>query len=654
MENYKILCLVGEGSFGRVFKVKKRDTKEIVALKIIRKCGRTQKELTSLRSECEIQQHLHHRNIIQMINSFETETEIVVVTEFCKRDLHYILSKQTYLSEEVALPIICDLISALYYLHSNRVLHRDLKPQNVLITEEGVAKLCDFGFARSMSRGTHVLTSIKGTPLYMAPELIEESPYDHNADLWSLGCIIYEMLVGAPPFTTNSILQLVRMIRYEPVHWPLYLSPQCRDLLQGLLHKDPSHRLSWPRLLKHPFLQGKVSDLSASGMSLPLTKELSASQALAKESQKQDLVHKAEVANQGLPQKIQHILDKEKKLLRGDGLTAIDLETLEQKLSRLQTVEPQVTEPEVTTVSEATQDDPPSETDSERMATPLEAEEWLVFLQQSMMEVMQGDVESMSEKSFITMVTNALTNHGAAPKITEYIACLLALPYVAPGVTKSELSTITKVYIEVKVVSSLMFALKLLTNRAGCSASHDSVSEHSKVTVDQLLALERVLVLVNQLVHSDQVFLSQFCDVVALLHLAPRLHLLLNFHKSKPRLALDLVSILTHILRQMPENANLVDNCVQPELSTGIDWHLVLKFGNKTLQTRTCLLLQLMARYCTQTVQSAWHIKLHRYIDALRFDSSQDLRCAAEDVIELVQDLPFFDQISSQLDDELL
>lgn len=62
--------------------------------------------------------------------------------------------------------------------------YRDLKPQNVLITEDGVAKLCDFGFARSMSRGTHVLTSIKGTPLYMAPELIEESPYDHNADLW--------------------------------------------------------------------------------------------------------------------------------------------------------------------------------------------------------------------------------------------------------------------------------------------------------------------------------------------------------------------------------------------------------------------------------------------------------------------------------------
>ncbi|KAG8303443.1 Serine/threonine-protein kinase 36 [Homalodisca vitripennis] len=124
MEGYKILCLVGEGSFGRVFKAKRRDTKEVVALKIIRKCGRTQKELLSLRSECQIQKHLHHRNIIQMINSFETESEIVVVTEFCKRDLHYILTKQTYLSEEVALPIVCDLVSALYYLHSNRVLHR--------------------------------------------------------------------------------------------------------------------------------------------------------------------------------------------------------------------------------------------------------------------------------------------------------------------------------------------------------------------------------------------------------------------------------------------------------------------------------------------------------------------------------------------------
>lgn len=90
-----------------------------------------------------------------------------------------------------------------------------------------------------MSTGTHVLTSIKGTPLYMAPELIEEHPYDHNADLWSLGCIIYELLVGAPPFCTTSILHLVRLIRHEQVQWPNFISDICISFLQvcHFLHK---------------------------------------------------------------------------------------------------------------------------------------------------------------------------------------------------------------------------------------------------------------------------------------------------------------------------------------------------------------------------------------------------------------------------------
>ncbi|XP_033610342.1 serine/threonine-protein kinase fused isoform X2 [Cryptotermes secundus] len=276
--------------------------------------GRSEKELRSLRQEFEIQQHLHHPNIIQMLDSFETENEIVVVTEYAEKELYEILGKEGYLPEERVHRIVCDLVSALYYLHSHRVLHRDLKPQNILLEANGVAKLCDFGFARSMSAGTYVLTSIKGTPLYMAPELIEEKPYDQNADLWSLGCIIYELLVGSPPFCTSSILHLVRLIRHEAVKWPDFISPTCQSFIQGLLQKDPKQRLTWPQLLDHPFVKNGVLILKEEGALTPLTSPLTASQAMAKEIQEQDLVNRTASKSKIFNQAVQKMEEREKKL----------------------------------------------------------------------------------------------------------------------------------------------------------------------------------------------------------------------------------------------------------------------------------------------------------------------------------------------------
>lgn len=130
-----------------------------------------------------------------------------------------------------------------------------MKPQNVLISSSGMVKLCDFGFARSMSTNTIVLTSIKGTPLYMAPELVQELPYNHTVDLWSLGVIIYELFVGQPPFYTNSIYTLIHLIVKDPVKFPDTMSPDFKSFLQGLLNKTPSERLTWPDLLKHPFIK---------------------------------------------------------------------------------------------------------------------------------------------------------------------------------------------------------------------------------------------------------------------------------------------------------------------------------------------------------------------------------------------------------------
>ncbi|NXA83449.1 STK36 kinase, partial [Thryothorus ludovicianus] len=288
MENYHVLEMIGEGSFGRVYKGRRKHSAQVVALKFIPKVGRSEKELKNLQREIEIVRDLHHPNIIQMLDSFETAKEVVVVTDYAEGELFQILEDDGSLPEDQVQTIAAQLISALYYLHSHRILHRDMKPQNILLGKDGVVKLCDFGFARAMSIHTMVLTSIKGTPLYMSPELVEERPYDHTADLWSVGCILYELFVGTPPFYTNSIFQLVSLIIKDPVKWPMTMSPVFKSFLQGLLMKDPHQRLSWPELLSHPFIAGRVTvvdDPEEHGISNPFTTKLSPEPQALKEQQ---------------------------------------------------------------------------------------------------------------------------------------------------------------------------------------------------------------------------------------------------------------------------------------------------------------------------------------------------------------------------------
>ncbi|XP_061240798.1 serine/threonine-protein kinase 36 isoform X4 [Bos javanicus] len=262
MEKYHVLEMIGEGSFGRVYKGRRKYSAQVVALKFIPKLGRSEKELRNLQREIEIMRGLRHPNIVHMLDSFETDKEVVVVTDYAEGELFQILEDDGKLPEDQVQAIAAQLVSALYYLHSHRILHRDMKPQNILLAKGGGIKLCDFGFARAMSTNTMVLTSIKGTPLYMSPELVEERPYDHTADLWSVGCILYELAVGTPPFYTTSIFQLVSLILKDPVRWPPTISPCFKNFLQGLLTKDPRQRLSWPDLLHHPFIAGRVTILT--------------------------------------------------------------------------------------------------------------------------------------------------------------------------------------------------------------------------------------------------------------------------------------------------------------------------------------------------------------------------------------------------------
>ncbi|KAF0689221.1 Aste57867_19308 [Aphanomyces stellatus] len=253
MQNYHILERIGEGSFGKVYRGRRKYSGHIVALKFVSKRGKTEKNMYNLRQEINILRGLNHSNIIAMLDSFETEGEFCMVTEYAQGELFQILEDDHELPEDEIKRIAVQLIQALHYLHSNRIIHRDMKPQNILVGPKQQIKLCDFGFARAISADTNVLTSIKGTPLYMAPELVKEQPYNHTVDLWSLGVILYELATGRPPFYTDKIVTLIQLIVKENVKYPSMMSAEFKSFLSGLLQKDPSKRLTWPEILAHPF-----------------------------------------------------------------------------------------------------------------------------------------------------------------------------------------------------------------------------------------------------------------------------------------------------------------------------------------------------------------------------------------------------------------
>lgn len=253
MQDYQLLDQVGEGSFGRVFKARKKYTSMIVAVKMINKLGQTADDLTSFRREIEILRRVDHPHIMRMIDVFETDTDFCVVSEFGCGDLFQAVQDRN-LSERTLRNIAAQLVSALCYLHDQHIIHRDLKPQNVLIVPKKIVKICDFGFARALSTTTVVLTSIKGTPLYMAPELVQEHPYDEKVDVWSLGIILFELFFGTPPFVASSLYKLIPMIIGDPIIYPGPISEKFKSFLSMMLQKDPQRRASCKELQNHPFI----------------------------------------------------------------------------------------------------------------------------------------------------------------------------------------------------------------------------------------------------------------------------------------------------------------------------------------------------------------------------------------------------------------
>ena len=461
MDKYQLLEVIGEGSFGRVWKAEvkakeKEDRRRLVALKFVQKINQSEADLQAIRKEWSILKTLNHENIVTAIEAFETKIEapsLVLVTEFVDGGNLSVLMSQypKGLDSEKVKNLTIDLLCALHFLHRQRILHRDLKAQNVLIEKaSGKAKLADFGFARNMSDNTMVLTSIKGTPLYMAPELIEEKPYDFKADLWSAGCILYEASFGKPPFQTNSLFALIKMIRNDKVHWPTdgQNKPEVA-LLKGILEKDPKRRLNWPDLLQHSYLNDHPKIKECSRAEMEFTRELTESQELAKEMQRQDKAKKLPGGGQtlvGIAQKYEEQKKKQQSIAQKYE------EQKKQKARRFSDLTHYQTLVRPEPVRRRNSDFA-SYVHEEKDEEPFNNDEWLQFLDQQMKAM---DTEGKINSNDLLLLMKPLKSSLASNEVVKKTIIVLALPF-SKAVSVNPLCD---AYINARVIEHLVNKLK--------------------------------------------------------------------------------------------------------------------------------------------------------------------------------------------------
>lgn len=240
---------IGKGSYAQVWSGHCEHTHESVAVKVISR--HTVNETAQLRQEVAVLKRIDHANIVKFKDLKKSVGHFYLVLEYCRGgDLARFIQRKGAVNEETAQRFLRQLSSGLLTLHRLSFIHRDLKPQNILLsedTEDAVLKIADFGFARVLD-ASDMAATVCGSPLYMAPEILRHERYDGKADLWSLGVILHELLFGRPPFNGSNPMQLLATIEGSPPVIALPNSPAissaCTSLLRAVLVRDPQSRIS--------------------------------------------------------------------------------------------------------------------------------------------------------------------------------------------------------------------------------------------------------------------------------------------------------------------------------------------------------------------------------------------------------------------------
>ncbi|XP_031490526.1 serine/threonine-protein kinase ATG1t [Nymphaea colorata] len=260
--HYLVINRIGAGNSAVVWRAEHAISGRRVALKRVDLSMLNRRLRESLDCELAFLAKVDHPNIIRLIEVFEASKYLFLVLEFCAGgDLSSYIQRNGMVSEQIARTFLRQLATGYEVLHAHHVIHRDLKPENILLSTpncDAVLKISDFGLSRTIGPGDNAET-VCGSPLYMAPEVLQFQKYDEKVDLWSLGVIAFELLNGYPPFKGRNNVQLLQGITnstrlpFSELILPK-LHPDCVEMCTRLLCKNPDNRLSFEEFYHHKFL----------------------------------------------------------------------------------------------------------------------------------------------------------------------------------------------------------------------------------------------------------------------------------------------------------------------------------------------------------------------------------------------------------------